>query len=371
MPPGVALKHGLPRMKPEHKLSKEELNRYNRQIRLPEIGTAGQQRIKNSSVLVIGAGALGCGVLQHLAIAGIGTIGIIDNDWVDESNLHRQVLYTDKDIGRPKPLVAKERVEILNPYLSCNAYFQRLNKKSALEILTPYDIIVDCTDNVATRYLISDAAVILNKPVVYGEILRFTGQITVLNYNNGPTLRCICPDMPHALDMPTCAETGIIGSVAGIIGAMQATEVIKIILKKDGVLSGVFFSIDTLNFSTYTTSYTRDEDAAKISELGEYDDICLSNTTNVPIITREQLKQMLEEPTSGHFNIIDLREPAEITDLGFKTISIPFYNISENIPALLTMDSIVFYCKYGIRSTYVVNYLSTVYQKEKLYSLEL
>jgi len=163
-------------------LTKDEINRYSRQIRLAEVGKEGQKKIKGTSVLVIGAGALGCPVLQYLTAAGVGILGIVDNDYLDETNLHRQVLYTLKDIGKPKPLAAMEKLKLLNPEVIFNVYFIRLDKGSALKIIPQYDIIVDCTDNFATRYLINDACVILNKPVVYGAIHRFSGQLMVLNY---------------------------------------------------------------------------------------------------------------------------------------------------------------------------------------------
>jgi adenylyltransferase/sulfurtransferase len=226
-------------------LTKDELNRYSRQIRMAEVGKEGQEKIKGTSVLVIGAGALGCPVLQYLTVAGVGTLGIVDNDWIDESNLNRQVLYSHKDIGKPKPLAARDRLKILNPEVTFKVHFIRLNKECALKLISQYDIVVDCTDNFASRYLINDACVILNKPLVYGAIHKFSGQVMVLNYKNGPTLRCLYPEPPHPLEVPSSEEFGVIGSVPGIIGSLQATEVLKIILGLDGVLSGKLFMIGT------------------------------------------------------------------------------------------------------------------------------
>jgi len=221
-------------------LSVSELNRYNRQMRLSEIGKEGQEKIKGASVVVIGAGALGCPALQYLAAAGVGILGIVDNDWVDESNLHRQLLYGVKDIEKPKPLAARDKLMLNNPEIKIIPHFIRFTRETALNILREYDIIVDCTDNFATRYLINDAAVLQNKPVVYGAIHKFSGQVMVLNYLNGPTLRCIYPNAPHPLEVPSCDDEGTIGSIAGTIGTMQATEVIKIILGLDGILSHLF-----------------------------------------------------------------------------------------------------------------------------------
>ena len=350
-------------------LTESELNRYSRQIRLPEIGRQGQEKVKESAVLVIGAGALGCAALQYLAAAGVGTIGIIDNDWVDETNLQRQVLYTISDIGKPKPLAAKDRLALLNPEVIFNTYFERLSKVSALNIISAYDIIVDCSDNFATRYLINDACVILNKPLVYGEILKFTGQLIVLNYRNGPTLRCICPDSPHPLEIPTCAETGVLGSIAGTIGSMQATEVIKIILNKKGVLSGKLLSIDFLNFDTQLVPFDRDPENSIVKTLGNYEDLCLSETDSVHVISSEELKKMFAH--DPEITVIDLREKEELSDIGFESISIPYYEISEHMPLILSGKTVVFYCKYGIRSMYVIKYLEIIHKKENLFNLVL
>lgn len=350
-------------------LTESELNRYSRQIRLPEIGRQGQEKIKESSVLVIGAGALGCAALQYLTAAGVGTLGIVDNDWVDESNLHRQILYNIDDIGKPKPLAAIEKLELLNPEVTFKARFLRLNKESALNIISAYDIIVDCSDNFATRYLINDACVILNKPLVYGEILKFTGQVIVLNYLNGPTLRCLCPDSPHPLEIPTCAETGVLGSIAGTIGSMQATEVIKIILNKEGVLSGKLLSIDFLNFNTQLVPFDRDPENSNIKTLGDYEDLCLSEKDSVHVISSEELKKMFA--IDPEITVIDLREKEELDDIGFDCISIPYYEISEHMPFILSGKTVVFYCKYGIRSMYVIKYLEKIHKKENLFNLVL
>ena len=350
-------------------LSKDEINRYSRQIRLAEVGKEGQERIKGTSVVVIGAGALGCPVLQYLAAAGIGILGIVDNDWVDETNLHRQVLYTVKDIGKPKPVAAKEKLKLLNPEVSYKVHFIRLNKESALRIIREYDIIVDCTDNFATRYLINDAAVILNKPLVYGAIHKFSGQLMVLNYNEGPTLRCLYPEPPHPLEVPSCDETGVIGSIAGTIGSMQATEVIKIILKKDEVLSGKLFIIDSLNFTTQIISFERNPENAKIKSLGDYNDFCIADDKSVKQVSKADLKQMLI--TNPDITVIDLREDETDDDIGFESIAIPYYEFSQKLHLILNRETVVFYCKNGIHSINVINYLQKVHKMENLYNLVL
>ena len=348
-------------------LTKEEKERYSRQIRLSEIGEVGQLLLKASSVLVIGAGALGCSVLQYLTAAGVGTLGIVDNDWIDESNLQRQILYDIYDISKPKPLAAKEKLERLNPNVTFRTYFMRLNKETSLNIIKDYDIIVDCTDNFASRYLINDACIILKKPWVYGGILKFSGQVMVLNYKNGPTLRCIFPNPPHALEVPSCAEAGVIGSIAGIIGSIQATEVIKIITESGEILSGKMLILDSLNYSVEIISLKRDPDSTLIYSLGEYEDACLSNGDQIKEICLEDLREM--HSVQPNLKIIDLRDEAGTDSLGFECMKIPYYEISQNVHLLRGCDTLVFYCKYGIKSMNVINYLKKYHNMENLYSL--
>ena len=350
-------------------LTKDEITRYSRQIRLSEVGKEGQEKIKGTSVLVIGAGALGCPVLQYLAAAGVGVLGIVDNDWVDETNLPRQVLYNLKDIGKPKPLAAKEKLMLLNPEVSYKLHFIRLDKESALRIIREYDIVVDCTDNFAARYLINDACVILNKPIVYGAIHKFSGQLMVLNYNGGPTLRCLYPEPPHPLEVPSCAETGVIGSIAGTIGSMQATEVIKIILMKEDVLSGKLFIIDSLNFKTQTITFDKNPENSKIKTLGEYEDFCFSENKTIKELSGEQLKKMVTE--NPEITVIDLSEASKENDIGFNCLSIPYYEISQKLHLILNKEAIVFYCKNGVHSMHVIHYLQKVHKMENLYSLVL
>ena len=348
-------------------LTNDEINRYSRQIRLTEIGKEGQEKLKAASVLVIGAGALGCPVLQYLTAAGIGTLGIVDNDWIDESNLNRQVLYSHKDIGKPKPLVARARLKILNPQVIFNVHFIRLNKGFALKLISQYDVIVDCTDNYASRYLINDSCVILNKPLVYGAIHKFSGQVMVLNYQNGPTLRCLYPEPPHPLEVPSCEEFGVIGSVPGIIGSLQATEVFKIILGLEGVLSGKLFMIDTLNFNTCISSFERDPELSEIKDLGEYEDNSLCENSSVKEISAGTLRKMLSK--NPGIMVIDLRDKEDNDDIGFRTISIPHYDVSRKIKLFSGKDPVVFYCHSGSRSINVINYIQKVHKRKNLYNL--
>ncbi len=350
-------------------LTVAEMRRYDRQMRLAEVGSEGQKKIKGSSVVVIGAGALGCPVLQYLAAAGVGILGIVDNDWVDETNLYRQVLYGMKDIEKPKPIAARDRLIINNPEIKIKSHFIRFNKDTALNILREYDIIVDCTDNFATRYLISDAAVLLNKPVVYGAIQRFSGQIMVLNYQNGPTLRCIYPSPPHPLETSSCEDAGIIGCIAGAIGSMQAIEVIKIILGLDGVLSGKLYFLDSLNFTSQIFSFVRDPEKSVVTELGTYDDLRLSEMELVTEISEPKLREMLIE--YPELKIIDLRDDFDKKDIGFKTLVIPFRDISNKLHLIPEKGPKVFYCGRGIKSSIVINYLQKIRHMTDLYSLML
>lgn len=348
-------------------LTKDEIARYSRQIRLAEIGKEGQIKLKASSVIVIGAGALGCPVLQYLTAAGVGTIGIVDNDWIDESNLNRQVLYSNKDIGKPKPLAARDRLKILNPQVIFNVHFIRLDKECALKLISQYDVVVDCTDNFASRYLINDACVILDKPLVYGAIHKFSGQVMVLNYNNGPTLRCLYPEPPHPLEVPSCEEFGVIGSVPGLIGSLQATEVFKIILGLDGILSGKIFMIDTLNFNTWISSFERNPELSATKELGEYEDNVPCSNNSVKEISADDLNKLLLKKSK--VLIIDLRDKEDNEDIGFRTISIPHYDVSRKISIFSGCDAVAFYCRSGSRSTRVINYLQKLYKLENLYCL--
>lgn len=355
---------------PDHTvLAGNEAERYSRQIRLPEIGLSGQLRLKNASVLVVGAGGLGCPVIQYLTAAGIGILGIVDNDSVDASNLNRQVLYTMDDISKPKPVASKDKLARLNPDIKIDVHFFRLNKGTALDIISGYDIVVDCSDNFATRYLINDACVLLDKPLIYGAVQRFSGQVTVLNYSNGPTLRCIYPVPPHPLETFSCEDDGVLGSVAGLVGAIQATEVIKLITGAGDILSGRMLVIDTLNYSTQVISFNRDPEHSSVTGLGNYDDQCYSGGEPVTEINADDLRNML----SAHpgLKVIDLREENDNSDIGFVSIRIPYYRISQRLHTLPADGPLVFYCRYGIKTRNVILYLRNHHKREHLYSLAL
>ena len=234
-----------------------QVSRYSRHISLKEIGVAGQEKINKAKVLVVGAGGLGCPVLQYLTAAGIGTIGIVDFDVVEESNLQRQVLFGMTSLGRNKAIVAKELLSNLNPRIELISCAEKLNPENVVSLFKPYDIIVDATDNFTSRYLINDASVVLNKPLVYGAIYKFEGQVSVFNYKGGPSYRCVFPNPPQKGTIPNCAQIGVLGVLPGIIGCMQANEVLKLVLGLGNILSGKLYCFNALNNLSQTLRVQR------------------------------------------------------------------------------------------------------------------
>src|ERR1017187_2761519 len=256
-------------------LNQDEINRYHRHIQLSEIGIEGQGKLKQSKVLVIGAGGLGCPVLQYLTAAGVGTLGIVDFDKVDESNLQRQILYGIDDIGKPKVECAVNRLSQQNPFVKFISHNIQLTNQNAIDIINNYDIIIDGTDNFPTRYLVNDACVLLNKPLVYGSINKFEGQVSVFNYlinetKRSATYRCLFPNPPSAADVPNCSEVGVLGVLPGIIGTLQANETIKIITEIGDVLSGKLLILNALSMQFYTIAFTRDNTVANSITLEQF-----------------------------------------------------------------------------------------------------
>jgi len=221
-------------------LTKQELKRYSRHLVLPEVGIEGQEKIKQGKILIIGAGGLGSPAAMYLAAAGIGTMGLVDFDKVEENNLQRQIIHSTKDIGGSKLESAKNTIISLNPNVNIILHMEKLTSENALYIIKNYDIVIDASDNFPTRYLVNDACVLLNKPDIYGSIFRFDGHASVFNYNNGPCYRCLFPNPPPAELVPSCADAGVLGVMPGVIGTIQATEALKIILEKGDILSGRF-----------------------------------------------------------------------------------------------------------------------------------
>ncbi len=348
-------------------LSEHEIIRYSRHIRLSEIGEAGQEKLKSASVLVVGAGGLGCPVLQYLTAAGIGIIGILDYDTVDESNLQRQILFDINDIGKPKVVAAKARLSAQNSFVSFREHFVKLTKNNALDIFKNYDIIVEGSDNFPTRYLTNDACVILNKPLVYGAVERFGGQLTVFNYKNGPTLRCLCAEPPDPFEIPTCSEVGIIGVLPGIVGTMQALEVIKIITGIGEPLSGKLLLLDALTLQTEIIAFSKNETVAKITELQDYTDVCTFDN-NVKSITSIELKKLMEHPEK--VQIIDLRDADNRENFSLPCISIPLNELPSKHTLVSKNQTVVFVCRYGIKSITACSYMERKHYYNNVFSLD-
>lgn len=240
------------------KISSAEVRRYNRHIKLQDLGIKGQERLKNSRVLVIGVGALGAPVLQYLNSSGIGTIGIVDFDVIDENNLHGQLLFNYSDIGKHKSIVAKKRLEAQNPFLNCEIYNLKLKDRYIERIMKEYDVVIDSTDNEETKYLINDSAIRMDKPIVYGFAVQFQGEVTVFNHQGGPSYRCLYPEVTHRVHDKE--KKGVISTLPGIIGSFQANEVIKIVAGVGEVLSGSLYEFNAYNFSSKMTPIERNPD---------------------------------------------------------------------------------------------------------------
>ena len=351
-------------------LTRKELLRYSRHIRMPEIGEEGQKKLKNAKVLVIGAGGLGCPVLQYLTAAGVGTIGIVDFDVVDETNLHRQILFGTNDVGKPKADIATQKVSDQNPVVDFKIHNVRLAKENALEIIGEYDMVVDGSDNFPTRYLVNDACVMLGKPLIYGSIFKFEGQVSVYNYNDGPTYRCLFPVPPGPADAPNCAEIGVLGVLPGIIGCLQANETIKIITGVGEPLSGKLLVFDALTLSTNILQFSKVSENLNINELVDYEEFCnAKNETvyEVKEISVSELKSKLDD--EENIRLLDVREKFEyeICNLGGELI--PLGNIEDNIDKIPKDQPVVVICHHGIRSARAINILADKYEFRNLLNL--
>jgi len=350
-------------------LTHGELLRYSRHIQLSEVGTTGQELLKKASVLVVGAGGLGCPALQYLTAAGVGRIGIIDYDRVDETNLQRQVLYGSSSLGAYKAVAAQARLQDLNPLSTIEAYPEKLTARRAVELFDKYDLIVDGSDNFETRYVVNDAAVISGKPFVYGAIYRFQGQVSVFNYRGGPTYRCLYPSPPPEGSVPNCAEVGVLGVLAGIIGTQQANEALKIILGLEGVLSGTVLIYDSRSTETTRLAIRRKEDAAARAQEGlalarkavkeqrseSPAAACSSAGEDDFEIDPPQLEELL---ASGQIQMIDIRGPEEEPRLEeLQGLHLPMEMILEQPESLSDVKQPVLYCTSGTRSRFVVQLL--------------
>ncbi|MCH2225467.1 MAG: molybdopterin-synthase adenylyltransferase MoeB [Crocinitomicaceae bacterium] len=330
--------------------SKEEHKQYNRQLILNEVGIEGQLKLKNAKVLVIGAGGLGCPIIQYLTAAGIGRIGIIDDDVVDQSNLHRQVLYTHEDIGASKAETAVKRLSKLNPFVSFQVFNERLTKENAIEYFHKFDIIVDGSDNFPTRYLANDASVITKKPLVFGSIFKFEGQVTVFNMENGPSYRCLFPNPPGVNEVPNCSEIGVLGVLPGIIGALQANEVIKLICGFGEVLSGRLLMFDALSLTQNIITFQRSINAG-ISELAEdYEMFC-------GVIMQDSIVLSELNDTLDKYNLLDVRTDLEREEYNIGGFHIPLPELPNRLDEVPTEKPLVVYCKAGVRSEMAISLL--------------
>jgi sulfur-carrier protein adenylyltransferase/sulfurtransferase len=355
-------------------LSKEEINRYSRHLIMPEVGMKGQRKLKAASVLLVGTGGLGSPLGLYLAAAGVGRIGLVDYDVVDYSNLQRQIIHGTKDVGRSKLESAAERIRDVNPHVQLDLYNTLLTSENALEILAPYDVIVDGTDNFPTRYLVNDASVLLGKPNVYGSIFRFEGQASIFYAKEGPCYRCLFPEPPPPGLVPSCAEGGVLGVLPGTIGAIQTTETIKLILGIGDNLIGRLLLYDALHMSFDFVKLRKNPNCPVCGEnptvtgLIDYEQFCGVPThdhhafasdaeTIVPMIGVAEVKTKLE--SGEDFILLDVREPHEweISDIQAATHHIPKGRILEHLGELDTAREIVVYCKTGGRSADVTRTL--------------
>lgn len=328
----------------------EHSKRYSRQVALPEIGTIGQQKLLNAKVLVIGAGGLGCPVLQMLAASGVGTLGIVDGDVVDVTNLHRQLLYTNEDCGTKKVEAAANAISRINPDVNVNVYPEFISESNIATIVKEYEILVDCTDTIATRYLINDISVHLGKPMIYASIHKFEGQISVFNYQNGPSYRCLFPEK-NSKEIPNCVTTGVLGVLPNTLGMLQATEVLKIILGIGKVTSGELLIYNALHLSFNELEFSKNEEQIRIGAIkGEQ----LENSEKQNYeITKEVF---LDFCSNEKYTIIDLRESHETPKLNSKnSINISFLEIENHLSQFQKDQKIILFCQSGIRSKKVLD----------------
>jgi adenylyltransferase/sulfurtransferase len=344
----------------EIELNKEEYERYSRHIILPEVGLEGQKRLKAASVVCIGTGGLGSPLLLYLAAAGIGRIGIVDFDIVDRSNLQRQIIHGTAKVGQPKLESAKQRILDINPFCQVDLYNTRISSDNALDILKPYDVVVDGTDNFPTRYLVNDACVLLGKPNVYGSIFRFEGQASVFNYQEGPNYRDVFPEPPPPGMVPSCAEGGVLGVLCGVIGSIQATETIKVILGMNTTLSGRLLLYNAQTMSFRELKLRPNPERPEIKELIDYEQFCgipqmQEQETDVPEMTVQELKQLMRQKANDYV-LIDVRNPNEyeIAKIPGATL-IPLSEIEdgsgvEKVKQLTNGHRLIAHCKMGGRS---------------------
>ena len=352
-------------------LNEGEVEQYRRHLSLQDFGLESQIKLKNSSVLVIGAGGLGCPVLQYLVAAGVGKIGIVDNDVIESSNLQRQILFDHDDIGSPKAKVAAAKLTRLNPFIKIHPIIERLKKENAEFLFGGYDLIVDGTDNFSSRYLINDACILFEKPLIHGSIHLFEGMVSVFNFQGGPTYRCLFPEQPDSSSIPSCAEAGVLGVLPGIIGCMQAMEAIKVITGRGQPLSGKILSYNSLSSSTRIINLQALPQSREIKELPDSCEpscsdssqkICLNK--KIVEISEDELREMMAKKKD--LQILDVREdwermqsridPSLHQPLGTLVNSVPV----SPLDCLIPEKEVVVYCKAGVRSRMACEALQSI-----------
>jgi len=348
-------------------LSNEEILRYSRHLIMPEVGMEGQQKLKAARVLCIGAGGLGSPLALYLAAAGVGTLGIVDFDVVDYTNLQRQIIHTTADVGRKKLDSATEKLKAINPFLNIRTFETKLTSENALEIFADFDIIADGTDNFPTRYLVNDACVLTGKPNIYGSIFRFEGQASVFATKKGPCYRCLYPAPPPPGLVPSCAEGGVLGVLPGLVGVIQATEVIKLILGKGEPLIGRLLLIDALGMKFRELKLRKNPDCPvcgthpTVSRLIDYNEFCGIRgeetlvTSNVPEMQVEELKRALD--AGEDIFVLDVREPHEYQICNIGGHLIPLGELPKRVHELDSSREIVAHCRSGVRSAKAVDFL--------------
>ncbi|MFB6307257.1 MAG: ThiF family adenylyltransferase [Flavobacteriales bacterium] len=349
-------------------LSKKELKKYSRQITLSEIGKEGQIKLKNAHVLVVGAGGLGCPVVQYLSAMGVKHIGVVDNDKVEMHNLHRQVLFGENDIGEYKADVVKSLIEERHPEIELITYREWLNSSNVLDILDKWEYIVDGTDNFTTKYLLNDACVVLDKPMFSASILRFEGQVSVFNFQNGPTYRCLFPEAPSPENSPSCEEAGVAGFLPGIIGSMLTNEIIKAILGIGEVLSGKLLVYNSLNNEMNVYEFATVSENKKIENIKEENIQCSGDMNNkMKNIEPEELKELMSN--GEEVSIIDVREPYEVDICNIGGTNIPLNELPHNVDRIPSQNKVAFLCHHGIRSQKAIEYLKREKNFDNLYNI--
>jgi molybdopterin/thiamine biosynthesis adenylyltransferase/rhodanese-related sulfurtransferase len=348
-------------------LAQEEILRYSRHLIIPDVGVEGQRRLKDARVLMVGAGGLGSPIGLYLAAAGVGHLGIVEFDTVDVTNLQRQVLHGTKDVGRKKVDSARDRLNDVNPYVEVVPHETRLTSENALDLVSRYDLVVDGTDNFQTRYLVNDACVLLGKPNVYGSIYRFDGQATIFCTSDGPCYRCLYPEPPPPGLVPSCAEGGVLGVLPGLVGLIQATEAVKLIVGAGEPLVGRLLLVDALHMQFRTLKVRKDPrcpacGTREITRLVDYDQLCgvraaADETPRpVPVIEPAELAARLRR--GDDFDLVDVREPHEWDIARIEGAQLkPLSSFSEAIATLDSSRDVVVYCKSGGRSAKAVRQL--------------